>query len=150
MKLQLALGKPFSEWSFLKISSSWSRFFFYEVLTLLCKVYYFGKFMSDVHCEAMIRIWLVKHKISKYSSMPIKRLVDYYSERLLFPVLNQIRSLTALFCYLPTNKSIASSQKLFYAITNTRLSTPQLFPHLLIWMIRVQNYKCCYSQIGLK
>ena len=150
MKMRLALGKPFSEWSYLKIGSSRSRFFLYDVLTLLCKVYYFGKFMGDVHCETMTRIWLVQHKISKYFSMPKKRLVDYYSERFLFQGLNHIRSLTTLFCYLPTNKSIASCQKLFYGITNTRLSLPQLFSHLLIWMIRVQNYRCCYSQIGLK
>ena len=43
------------------------------VVVLLCKVYYFGQFMSDVHYETMARIWLVKYKISKYSSMPKKR-----------------------------------------------------------------------------
>ena len=37
----------------------------YDDLTLLCKVYYFGEFMDDVHYEAMAKSWLGKYKLSK-------------------------------------------------------------------------------------
>ena len=74
----------------------------YNGLTLLCKVYYFGEFMVDVHYEKMARIWLGKYKISEYSTKPKNREGAYYIERLLFPGFNHTRSLTTLFCYLPT------------------------------------------------
>ena len=73
----------------------------YDGFTLLCKVYYFGEYMDDVHYGAIARIWLVKYKISKYSSVPKKQEGAYYMERLIFPGFNRTRSLTTLFCYLP-------------------------------------------------
>lgn len=101
MKLRLALENPFINRIIWKHHQVGLEFFLYDVLTLLYKVYYLKEVMGDVHYEAMTRIWLVKHKISKYSSMPKKGLGDYYNERLLIPGFNHTRSLTTLFCYLP-------------------------------------------------
>ena len=73
-------------------------------LTLLCKAYYFGEFLGDVHYEAKARIWLVKYPISKYSSMPKNREGAYYIERPLFLGFNHTSSLTTLFCYFPIKR----------------------------------------------